>query len=103
LLPDPPVRQLRGGAQAIAVEGQLGVDPEGPGDLVAVLGLLDEAGHQLRRHPRRHLAGPLTAHAVGDDVQAHLVVDQEGVLVDGVLSADPAPCGGLGHGLDSWG
>ena len=54
----------------------------------------DRGAQRLERGGARDLAGPMTAHAVGDGDEPHRVVDEVGVLVP---VAYPADVGGGPH------
>src|ERR1700726_1184717 len=70
-----------GGGAPAGARGDHGLEvAQRPGG-VAVDRLLDEVVDRLDRDLRRHLAGAVPAHAVGDHVEAVTLIDLEVVLV----------------------
>jgi len=63
---DLPVGDTDAGEQAVFLLAQVGVEMEGPGD-VLVCSRPEELGNRFRRDLRRHVAGAVAAHSVGHD------------------------------------
>jgi hypothetical protein len=76
-----PVRKLHSSAEAVAVEIERGVDAEGPGLIGVFRGSNHEGVDGLQRETRRHLAGIVSPHAVGDRVEPGLGIDEHAVFV----------------------
>ena len=81
------VGELDRGLDPVAVEGEVHVQPVGPGDLLLLVAPLDEGGEGLDGHLRGDLPRVVAAHAVADGVEARLGGDQEVVFVE--LAAAP--------------
>ena len=87
LLVDLEVRQLDRRHHPVDVVAMAVIHLERPGQLLIVLGRLEEADDRIDRHATGDLAGGVPAHAVGDDRQTFALGQVERVLVVGALHA----------------
>ena len=91
------VGELDRGLEPVAVEGEVHVQPVGPGDLLLPVALLDEGGQGLDGHLGGHLARVVAPHAVADRVEVRLGVDEEVVLVQLAAAPDVGTAERLEH------
>jgi hypothetical protein len=67
---DLAVRQPHRRRQPVEIDGILDLDPKRPRDVRGYRALGNEAANGLDRQVRRHFAGIVSTHAVGDHEQA---------------------------------
>lgn len=97
---DLPVRHPDAGEQAVLLLGQVGVEVEGPGDVLVGRGA-EELGDGVGGDAAGHVAGLVPAHAVGHNKKPVLVEHREAVLV--VLALHPSVGQAVGDGPEFWG
>ena len=77
----PAIGEEDGRTQPVAGKRQHRIDPARPGDISGVLRPANEILNRIHRESRRHFAGGVPAHAIGDDEQPQLVVRETGIFV----------------------
>ena len=78
---DAPVREADAGAQPVAVERQRLVETVRPGEIGVFGRSMNERRQRFNRQARRHFAGVVSAHAVGDREQAQRRVRDKLIFV----------------------
>ena len=88
---DAAVGNLHRRHQPVRRERQLRIDAERPGEIVAVGAHLHERMQRVDGEMRRHFAGVVAAHPVGDDQQTELRIPEQRILV-GLARPRPGAC-----------
>src|SRR5439155_24653883 len=93
------VGELDGGLQAVRLEGQVGLQAVGPGDVLLFPGALaDESGQRLDGELGGAFARVVTSHPVAEGVEVGLGVDEVVVLVQLAAAAHVGLAERLEHG-----
>src|SRR5215831_8669497 len=90
MFPDTTIRHHDRCANPVAIEREVGNDTKRPGQTVGVEAATNESRHDINRHAGRNFAGILTTHAIGNYVEAELVIKKEAVFIDIAAPAEVA-------------